>query len=49
MEFSIWQVSVQCIFLFIAYASAIKDVIKQHLTLNGFADDHSLRQPINAN
>ena len=40
MEFSIPEGSVQGAFLFIAYTSTIQVVIKEGLTLNGFADDH---------
>ena len=49
MEFSIPQGSVQGAFLFIAYASTIQGVIKEDLSLNGFADDHSLRRWFNPN
>ena len=49
MEFSIPQGSEQGAFLFIAYVSTMKDVIKEYLTLNGFAEDHLLRRPFNPN
>ena len=49
MEFSIAKGSLQGAFLLTAYASTIHDVIKEDLTLNGFADDHSLRRPFNLN
>ena len=42
MNFGIPQQSVQGAFIFITYASTIKEVIKEDLTLNGFADDHSI-------
>ena len=46
MEFSIPQGLVQGAFPFTAYASTIQAVIKEDLTLNGFADDHLLRRPV---
>ena len=42
MNFSVPQGSVQGAFLFIAYASTIQEVMKEDLTLTGFADDHSI-------
>ena len=42
INFSVPQGSVQGAFLFIAYASTIQEVVKKHLTLTGFADDHSI-------
>ena len=43
MQFSIPQGSVYGAFLFIAYASTLHEVIAD-LTVNGFADNHSLRK-----
>ena len=43
-SFSIPQGSVQGAIIFIAYASTIQEVIKQDLTINGFADDHSIHK-----
>ena len=40
MNFSMPQGSVQGAFLFIAHASTIQEVVKEDLTLTGFADDH---------
>ena len=42
MNFSVPQGSVQGAFILIAYASTIKEIIKEDHTLNGFADDHSI-------
>ena len=42
MNFTMPQGSVQGAFLFIAYASTIQEVVKEDLTLIGFADDHSI-------
>ena len=42
MNFSIPQGAVHGGFIFIAYASTIQEVIKEDLTLNGFADDQSI-------
>ena len=42
MNFSMPQGSVQGAFLFIAYASTIQEIVKEDLTLTGFADDHSI-------
>ena len=42
MQFSIPQGSIHGAFLFIAYTSTFHEEITD-LTLNGFADDHSLR------
>ena len=49
MEYNIPQGLVLGAFLFTAYVSAIQDVIKEDLTLNCFADDHSLRRPFDPN
>ena len=46
MHFSILQGSVQGVFLFIAYTSTFHEVISD-LTLNSFANDHSLRKAFN--
>ena len=43
MQFSVPQGSVQGTFLFIAYTSTLHKVITD-ITLNSFADDHSLRK-----
>ena len=32
-------------FLFIAYTSTLDQIVTEELTLNGFADDHSVRKP----
>ena len=45
MQFSIPHRSVHGVFLFIAYASKLHEVITD-LTLHGFADDHSLRKSL---
>ena len=45
MQFSIPQGSVTGAFLFIAYTSTLHEVITD-LTLNSFADDHSLRKAL---
>ena len=44
MNFSIPQGSVQGTSIFIAYASTIQEVIKDNLTLNGFAYNHSMHK-----
>ena len=43
LEFSVPQGSIQGAFLFISYASTLDEIVKD-LTLNGFADDHSVRK-----
>ena len=43
LHFSVPQGSIQGAFLFISYASTL-DQIVTNLTLNGFADDHSIRK-----
>ena len=45
MDFSVPQGSVQGAYLFLIYSSTIQDVINDNLTLNGFADDHSIWKP----
>ena len=49
MEFYIPYGSVQDPFLVITYTSTIQDVIKEDLTLNGFADEQSFRRLFNPN
>ena len=45
LDYSVPQGSIQGAFLFIAYASTLDQVIdSEQLTLNGFADDHSIRR-----
>ena len=45
LDYSVPQGSVQGAFLFIAYASTLDQVVcSNQLTLNGFADDHSVRR-----
>ena len=43
LDYSVPQGSVQGAFLFIAYASTLEQIVDNQLTLNGFADDHSVR------
>ena len=43
LDYSVLQGSVQGAFLFIAYASTLEQIVDSQLTLNGFADDHSVR------
>ena len=43
LDYSVPQGSVQGAFLFIAYASTLDQIVDSQLTLNGFADDHSVR------
>ena len=43
LDYSVLQGSIQGTFLFISYASTLDEIVKD-LTLNGFADDHSLRK-----
>ena len=43
LDYSVLQGSVQGAFLFIAYASTLEQIVDGQLTLNGFADDHSVR------
>ena len=49
MEFGVPQGSVQGAYLYIAYASAIQDIINDNLALNRFADDHSIWKPFRTN
>ena len=45
LDYSIPQGSIQGAFFFIAYASTLDQIIDStQLTLNGFADDHSVRK-----
>ena len=44
MDFSVPQGSTQGAYLFICYASTLNEIEPKSLTLNGFADDHSIRK-----
>ena len=44
LDYLVIQGSVQGAFLFIAYASTLDQIVDKQLTLNGFADDHSVRK-----
>ena len=44
MDFSVPQGSAQGAYLLICYASTLNEVVPKSLTLNGFADDHSIRK-----
>ena len=45
LDYSVPQGSIQGAFLFIAYASTLDQIVDgRYLTLNGFADDHSVRK-----
>ena len=44
MDFSVPQGSTQGPYLFICYASTINQIVPKSLTLNGFADNHSIRK-----
>ena len=44
MDFSVPQGSTQGTYLFICYASTLNEVVPKSLTLNAFADDHSIRK-----
>ena len=45
LDYSVPQGSIQGAFLFIAYASTQDQIVDSNqLTLNGFADDHSIRR-----
>ena len=44
MDFGIPQESIQDAYLFICYASTQCEIVPESLTLNGFADDHSIRR-----
>ena len=44
MDFSVPQGSTQGKYLFICYASTLNKIVPKSLTLNGFADDHSIRK-----
>ena len=41
---SLHQGSTQGAYLFICYASTLNEIVPNSLTLNGFADDHSIRK-----
>ena len=43
MDFSVPQGLTQGAYLFICYASTLSEIVPKSLTLNGFADDHSIR------
>ena len=44
MDFSVPQGSTQGAYLFICYASTLNEIVPKSLTLNGYADDHSIRK-----
>ena len=44
MDFSVPQGSTQGAYLFICYALTLNEIVPKSLTLNGFADDHSIRK-----
>ena len=44
MDFSVPQGSTQGAYLFICYASTLNEIVPKSLTLNGFADNHSIRK-----
>ena len=44
MDFSVPRGSTQGAYLFICYASTLNKVVPKSLTLNGFADNHSIRK-----
>ena len=44
MDFSVPQGSTQGAYLFICYASTLNEMVPKSLTLNGFADYHSIRK-----
>ena len=44
MDFSVPQGSTQGAYLFIWYASTLNEIVPKSMTLNGFADDHSIRK-----
>ena len=46
MDFGIPQGSTQGAYLFICYASALCEIVPESLTLNGFADDPSIKRMI---
>ena len=45
LDYSVPQGSIHGAFLFISYASTLDEIVED-LTLNGFADDHSVRKTI---
>ena len=44
MDFSVPQGLTQGAYLFISYTSTLNEIVPKSLTLNGFADDHSIRK-----
>ena len=44
VDFSVPQGSTKGAYLFICYASTLNEIVPKSLTLNGFADDHSIRK-----
>ena len=44
MDFGLSQGFIQDAFLFNCYASTLSEIVPDSLTLNGFADDHSIRR-----
>ena len=44
MDFKVPQGSTQEAYIFICYASTLNEILPKSLTLNGFADDHSIRK-----
>ena len=44
MDFSVPQGSIQGAYLSICYASTLNEIVPKSLTLNGFADDNSIRK-----
>ena len=44
MDFGLPQGSTQGAYLFNCYASTLSEIVPDSLTLNGFADDHSIRR-----
>ena len=48
LNYSVPQGSASGANLFTAYCAPIESVIPADITINGFADDHSIRKPFNA-
>ena len=44
MDFGLPQGSIQGAYLFNCYASTLSEIVPDSLTLNGFADDHSIKR-----
>ena len=44
MDFSVPQGPTQGAYLFICYALTLNEIVPKSLTVNGFADDHSIRK-----